>query len=323
MSETRQTSTQKNLYWGCCVRVFVTGGTGLVGRALVEALVARGDDCVVLTRRPDKARKRLPKGPSVDLVEGRPQIAGSWMTALDGCDAVVNLAGENILTRWTAKTKAEIRDSRVIGTGNLVRAIEQADVRPDVLVSTSAVGYYGDVPEGEITEDWPAADDFLGQVSVAWEQAALAAEPLGLRVVLLRVGVVLSKQGGALRQMLLPFQLGLGGPLAGGQQWMSWIHIDDLVRLYLFALRKVQLRGAVNATAPQPVRNQEFTQALGRALYRPTILPVPGFALRLALGEAAQVAIGGQKVLPQAAQQAGFSFEYPECSQALKDLLSP
>lgn len=303
------------------MRVFLTGGTGLVGTEIARQLLARGDQPVILTRRSNPTSHSL--GDAVDWIQGDPTELDDWTQSVDGCDAAVNLAGESLFAkRWTQKQKERLRDSRVKTTQNLVQAIQQATKRPTVLVSTSAVGYYGSVPEGELTENSPAGSDFLAELSVAWENAATSAEEFGVRVVLLRVGIVLSLDEGALAKMLTPFRLGAGGPLGNGKQWWSWIHIQDLARLYLYALDASGLKGPLNGTAPNPVRNQEFSQKLATVLNRPCLLPAPGFAMRLVLGEVAEVILNGQKVLPQVALDQGFEFRFPECEPALRDLLN-
>jgi hypothetical protein len=300
------------------MRVFVTGGTGLVGSRLVRALVARGDQPVVLSRRARESVERL--GPKVEVVPGDPAAGGEWPLKVSGCDAVVHLAGESLFgKRWNARQKEVIRASRVDGTRNVVAAIASASERPKVLVSTSAVGFYGNVPEGELTESAAHGHDFLAQVCTEWEKAALEA-PEGARVVVLRVGVVLAADGGALKPMLTPFKLGLGGPAAGGRQWVSWIHVDDLVRIYLEAIDNPHLTGPVNATAPHPVRNLDFSRCLARALRRPCAFPVPAFALKLRFGEVAMVVITGQKVMPARLSKAGFKFRFATCDEAMADL---
>ena len=231
------------------------------------------------------------------------------------CDAVVHLAGEPVAQRWTAAARRRIRESREEGTRTLVATMRNHP--PNVLVSASAVGYYGSRGDEILTEQSPAAADFLGQVAAAWEREALEAEKLGTRVVRLRIAVVLGAGGGALAKMLLPFRLGVGGRLGNGRQWMSWIHIDDLCDLILFVLRESTLRGVLNATSPHPATNAEFTQALAHAVHRPAFLPVPAFALKLAMGEMSEVLLASQRAIPQAALRAGFEFRYPDLAGAL------
>jgi hypothetical protein len=237
-----------------------------------------------------------------------------------GCDAVVHLAGEPVAQRWTAAARRRILDSRVEGTRALIHALREQ--RPNVLVSASGIGYYGDCGDKILTEQSPAASDFLGQVAAAWEKAALEAESLGTRVIRLRIGTVMGRGGGALQKMLLPFKLGLGGRLGSGQQWMSWVHIEDLCGLIAFALRESTLRGVFNATSPHPVTNTEFSRALGHAVGRPAIIPVPAFALKLLVGQMSEILLGSQRAVPEAATRAGFEFRYPEIGAALIQILS-
>ena len=282
------------------VNITVTGATGFIGNRVVQALLAAGHNIHAL------GRKQSTDLPSESLADA---------------DAVIHLAGEPVAQRWTPEVKQRIRSSRVDGTRNLVNALARQSRRPRVLVCASAIGYYGSRGDEVLTETSSPGGDFLARVVVDWEQAAQQAEALGVRVVPLRFGVVLGK-GGALAKMLPPFRLGLGGPLASGQQWMSWIHVDDVIGLIRFSLENSAIRGPMNATAPQPVPNVEFTQQLATALHRPAIFPVPGFALKLLFGEMAQVILGSQRVIPQAAQSAGYRFEYPELRPALARLLS-
>lgn len=303
------------------MRVTVTGATGLIGPRLVRALQVRGDEVTVLSRNPERAKAALP---GVETVCWDPMSEQAAAKALQGRDAVVHLAGENIAQRWTKSAKRAIRESRVSGTRELVRGLASLpnEERPRVLVSSSGVGYYGAHGEEPIDEEAPPGSDFLAQVCVAWEQEARAAEPLGARVVRLRTGVVLDPGGGALGKMLPPFKLGVGGPVAGGGQYISWIHADDLVGIAISALDDMQWRGAVNATAPEPRRNRDFSRALGRALGRPSLLPVPGAALRLLYGEMAAIVTTGARVLPARALVHGYEFRYPRLDAALRAALS-
>jgi uncharacterized protein (TIGR01777 family) len=239
--------------------------------------------------------------------------------ALAGCDAVVHLAGEPVAQRWTDAARTRIRLSRVDATRALVNAMRAHP--PRVLVSASAVGYYGSRGDTLLTESEPAAQDFLGQVAAAWEHEAMQAESLGVRVARIRIGVVLGPNGGALHKMLPPFRLGLGGPIGGGAQWMSWIHLHDLVALIAFLLSESTVRGVFNAVSPTPVTNAEFTQALAHALHRPAIFPVPAFALRLLFGDMAEIVLASQRAVPDAALRAGFTFEYPDVFGALTECL--
>ena len=238
--------------------------------------------------------------------------------ALAGANAVIHLAGEPVAQRWTASAREKIMRSRVEGTRALVAAMSAQP--PQVLISASAVGYYGSRGDEILTESAPPADDFLGRVAAAWEEAAQAAEPLGVRVARLRIGVVLGRGGGALARMLLPFRLGVGGRLGSGQQWMSWIHIDDLLALIAFLLKESTVRGVFNATSPFPVTNREFTRALAEAVHRPAIFPVPVFALKLMFGEMSEVLLASQRAIPDAAQRAGFVFQHPDIFAALAQI---
>ncbi|HSP67555.1 MAG TPA: TIGR01777 family oxidoreductase [Bryobacteraceae bacterium] len=274
------------------MNVAITGASGFIGRAVAEHLRRSGH--IV---RAVSLRAALPPD------------------ALAGVNAVIHLAGEPVAQRWTASARDKILRSRVEGTEILVAAMRAQP--PQVLVSASAVGYYGSRGDEILIESAPPAQDFLGRVATAWEEAAQAAEPLGVRVARIRIGMVLGKGGGALARMLLPFRLGVGGRLGSGKQWMSWIHIDDLIRLIVFLMKESTVRGVFNATSPFPVTNREFTRALAEAVHRPAIIPVPAFALRLALGEMAEVLLASQRAIPDAAQRAGFVFEHPDIFTAL------
>ena len=291
----------------------VTGATGFVGRHLCALLPAPN----VLTRRPETVPPELS---GAACFRWAPDSEPPPPEALEGRDAVFHLAGEPVAVgRWTPQKKARIRDSRVLGTRNLVAGLRGLDTPPDVLVSASAVGYYGSCGDQTLDEDCPPSEDFLGEVCKEWESEARAAEDLGVRVVTIRIGLVLGKDGGALAQMLPLFRLGFGGRLGHGRQWMPWIHVHDLARLLVFAAESEALSGPVNGSSPYPVSNRGFTRALGYSLGRPTILPVPAFALRLALGEFAEVLLASQRVIPAAATAAGFEFKYPTIDTALAD----
>src|SRR4051794_18669439 len=276
----------------------------MIGRHLVERLRERGDEVVTL--------------PGAEAVAGGNSVAA----ALAGADAVVHLAGEPVAQRWSDDVKRRIRDSRVEGARKLVEAMRGSGERPAVFVSASAVGYYGPRGDEEVDETELPGTDFLAQVCVDWEAAADGAGELGVRVVKLRNGVVLDRRGGALKQMLTPFRLGLGGPVAGGRQWMPWIHMDDAVGMALSAIDDAASGGPVNITAPAPVRNREFSKALGRALHRPAIAPVPKLALKVMFGEMGEVVATGQRVVPRRAQQLGYQFQHPEIDEALRAAIS-
>jgi uncharacterized protein len=316
------------------MRVTVTGATGLIGPRVVSALRERGDEVTVLSRDPERARDRLERltrpsnegdGQASTLQAARwdPLHEPAPSAALEQRDAVVHLAGENVAQRWTASAKRAIRESRVMGTRHLLQGLAPLpDVqRPGVLVSASAIGYYGPHSEEPIDEESPAGVDFLAQTCSAWEAEAVAAERLSMRVVRVRTGVVLDRAGGALAKMLTPFKLGIGGPVAGGAQYISWIHPDDLVGIVLAALDDGRWRGPVNATAPHPQSNRDFSKALGHALKRPSLLPVPGTALKLLYGEMSQIVTTGARVLPARALVLGYGFRHPELDSALQAAL--
>jgi uncharacterized protein len=301
------------------VRIAVTGATGLIGSALVRELKARGDEVTVLTRNGSRAASKLP---GVEMCEWRdPTGSPSPADALSGRDAVVHLAGEPIAQRWSDDAKRRIRESRELGTRNLVAGLGavEAAARPRVLVSQSAIGIYGprgDEPVDESTP--PATGDFLADVVVAWEREARAAEELGLRVALPRTGVVLAEAGGALEKMLPPFKLGVGGPVAGGRQYVPWIHLDDVVGAMLFCIDEERASGPINLTAPEPVTNRELSKVLGRVLGRPAVAPVPGLAVKLLYGEMATIVTTGARVLPKRLEELGYEYRRPELEPALR-----
>jgi hypothetical protein len=299
------------------MNITVTGASGFIGNHLIQELLGAGHSIHALGR---KRSARLPQ--AVRFSEWPSTESEPPPEALASAGAIVYLAGESVAQRWTPEVKQRIRGSRVDGTLNLVNALAKQSRRPQVLVCASAIGYYGSRGDEVLTETSAPGSDFLAQVVIDWEQAARQAEALGIRVAPLRFGVVLGKDGGALAKMLPPFRLGLGGRLASGQQWMSWIHVDDVIALIRFSLDNSAARGPMNATSPHPVRNAEFTNELAAALHRPAIFPVPKLALKTLFGEMAEVILGSQRVLPKAAQSAGFQFQYPELRPALLRLLS-
>jgi uncharacterized protein (TIGR01777 family) len=299
------------------MRIFLTGGTGLIGVRLIRALRKRGDTVVVLSRRADAW---LRVGADVTVVIGDPAEPGPWQDQIATCDAVVNLAGAGLFdTRWSPAYKALIRDSRVRATRNVVAAMARGNGSPKVLVSGSAIGYYGPHGDEELDETSPAGTDFMAQVCVAWETAATLAT--GVRVALIRTGIVLDRRGGALQKLWTPFKLGVGGPVGSGKQFMSWIHYADQVGIILLALDHPDASGPLNATAPQPVTNKAFGKAFGRALGRPAFLPTPAIGLRLALGEVANLVTTGQRVLPRRAEALGYQFQYPDIDAALGQIV--
>lgn len=296
------------------LRVAVTGSSGLIGTALVEALAREGHEVRRVVRRmPGSGSRDVFWKPS----EGRIDAGG-----LEGLDAVVHLAGDNVGERWTPEKKRRIRDSRVLGTRLLAETLASLQRPPRVLVSAAAVGYYGDRGDERLDEQSPPGDDFLARVGVEWEEAAEPAQRAGIRVVRLRLGVVLSRNGGALARLLLPFRLGLGGRIGSGGQWMSWISLADAVDAIRFAITTTGVEGPVNAVAPEPVTNEEFTRALGEVLGRPTVIPVPAPALRLVFGEMADATLlASQRAIPDRLLAAGFVFRHPRVEDALRAAL--
>jgi hypothetical protein len=302
-------------------RVVVTGATGTIGGAVCRRLLARGDQPVALSRSPADSRAKLPEDVEwhawPDPVSGQPSA-----DSLAGADAVIHLLGEPVSQRWSDAVKQRIRDSRVLSTRNLVAAMRELTdgQRPGVLISQSATGFYGPRGTEQLDEHASAGTDFLAGVVSAWEQEALKAAP-NCRVVVTRTGVVLSPSGGALAKMLPFFRAGVGGPVAGGGQYVPWVHIEDVVSALLFLLDSTEANGAVNLTAPRPVVNAELSKALGHALHRPALLPVPGFALKLLYGEMSEIVTTGQRAIPRRLEELGFSFAHPEIEPALRDVL--
>jgi len=300
------------------MRVLITGGTGFLGRALAGRLQEAGYEVIVLSRRPEQAR--LPPGVQVARWEGR--TATGWAHLADGAFALVNLAGESIGQRWTEATKRRIRESRLNAGHAIVAAVAAARTKPQVLLQASAVGYYGPRGDERLTEDDPPGNDFLARLAVDWEASTQPVEAMGVRRVILRTGVVLERDGGALARLLLPFRLFVGGPLGSGRQGWSWIHRADWVEAVKFLMERPDARGPYNLTAPQPVSNAEFSRVLGRVLGRPSWLPVPAPALRLIFGEGADFLLTGQFVLPRRLLEAGFVFRYPDLESALRAILA-
>jgi uncharacterized protein (TIGR01777 family) len=301
------------------VKVLVTGASGLIGSALCDSLLSSGDEVVGLTRDPVRARGTKPR---IDWHAWEPTLERPPAAAFEGVEGVVNLVGETIAQRWTDEAKKKILESRRAGTHNLVGAIAGLEQRPSVLISQSAVGYYGDRGDAILDESDAPGESFDAEVTQIWEQAAREVEAAGVRLAIVRTGQVLDAGGGMLGELLTPFKLGVGGPLAGGSQYVSWIHAEDEVGILLWALRNEQVSGIVNATAPNPVSNREFSKALGRALGRPAVTPVPGFVLDLKFGrEFGAVLRGGQRVMPKRTEELGYEFQHPQLDEALEDLL--
>ena len=301
------------------MRLFITGGTGLVGQRLARAAIDAGHAVLVLSR----SDKRAVLPASTTVLEGDPTQSGPWQESAASCDAIINLAGENIFAkRWSTDFKEALRRSRLETTHRIAEIFGRADCRAGVLVSASAVGYYGHSEGVTFREDAPPGEGFLAGLCVEWEAAARRAADRGARVVILRIGVVLDSAGGALAAMLPPFRRFVGGPIGAGQQYVSWIHVHDLVGLILHALETDSLAGPLNATAPHPVTNRELARTLGRVVSRPSVFRVPGFAMRLLLGEVSDVVLTGQRVLPAKAETSGYGFRFERLENALRDLLS-
>ena len=304
------------------MKIAITGATGFVGSRLVERLHADGKRVLVLTRNAASTQKVFPSAafPNVEIVTYT-TTSGSWQNAIATCDGVVNLAGEPIAEeRWTPERKQEILNSRKLSTQKIVEAIVSANPQPSVLVNASAIGYYGTSQTATFDETSSVGKDFLAQVCQEWEAEARKVQDAGVRLVILRFGIVLGN-GGALGKMITPFKLFAGGPLGNGQQWFSWIHLDDLVNLILQALSRPEMQGVYNATAPHPVRMAEFSKTMGLVMNRPSWLPVPAFALEALLGDGAMVVLEGQQVLPQRTLDSGFEYQYPNLQPALEQIL--
>ncbi|HYP56096.1 MAG TPA: TIGR01777 family oxidoreductase [Solirubrobacterales bacterium] len=301
------------------MKVLVTGASGMIGSALCDALLDRDDTVVGLTRDPENARH---VHPTVLWHPWQPHLERPPAEAFEGVDAIVNLVGERIDQRWTDESKSRILESRRTATHNLVGTIAGLERKPQVMVSQAAIGYYGDRGDEAVDEASPPGEGFDSEVVREWEKAAHEVEGSGVRLVVVRTGHVLDARGGMLGRMLPPFKMGVGGPLAGGDQYVSWIHLADEVGILLWALDNDEVRGTINATAPEPVTNKEFSQAMGRALGRPAVIPVPGLTLDLMFGrEFGKVLRGGQRVLPRRALELGYEFKYDDAEKALRSLL--
>jgi uncharacterized protein (TIGR01777 family) len=296
------------------MKIFITGGTGFVGRRLAPALSHAGHEITILTR----FGKDGPGGAS--LLTGDPTKEGDWQAEVQGHDVIINLAGASIFSRWTSETKRLIRESRLLTTRNLVAALGEG--RGKHFFSTSAVGYYGFHGDEILTEDSPPGDDFLARLGRDWEEEARGAEKKGYRLVITRFGIILGEEGGALGQMVPLFKKYLGGPLGSGRQWFSWIHLEDLTRAFLFLLKNPEITGPVNCTSPHPVRNEDLAAAIGKVLGKPSSFRAPGFLLKMALGEFGSVLLEGQRVIPEKLHKSGFQFLYPEMEGALQQILT-
>ena len=303
------------------MKILLTGATGLVGSELVPKLQQAGHQLTLLVRQPEKAKRLYPSSafPQLSIVPYVATEPGDWQQAVDGQDAVINLAGEPISERWSPAYKQAIVASRVKGTQQLVAAIAQASSKPSVMISASAIGYYGTSETAQFSEASEAGNDFLADVCQDWEAAAQEVNNLGVRLMIIRIGIVLASEGGALGKMLAPFKLFAGGPLGKGQQWFSWIDRTDLVNIIQYGLNNNAVSGIYNAVAPNPVRMEKFCQTLGKVLNRPSWLPVPDIALELLLGEAAKLVLEGQQVLPQRLLDSDFDFTYATLEASLKN----
>jgi hypothetical protein len=300
------------------MKIALTGATGFVGRKLIARLLAGGHELHVVGRRQPGHLAGQVRFHTWDAFKEEPPL-----DALEGAGAVINLAGEPVAQRWTAAAKLRIQASRVEGTNAVTAAFARLARKPGALLAASAIGYYGDRGDEVLREDSPPGVGFLPETCVRWEEANTKAEQLGVRVVKFRIGLVLGAEGGALKKMLPPFRIGLGGRLGSGRQWMSWIHLDDLVGMILFALERDHIRGPINATSPNPVRNSAFTRALGNALRRPAVFPVPAFALKLLFGEMSGILLDSQRVEPAAAMRSAFPFKFFSLAAALENILRP
>ena len=308
------------------MRVVVTGGTGMIGRPLVASLAANGHEVIVLSRSPDKQRPTLPVGVAIEQWDAK--SLGEWAKQVDGADAVVNFAGEGIAgdsflpDRWSTEKKRRIRDSRLNAGKVVVEAIRAATDKPRALIQSSAVGYYGPRGDEIVTEDAAAGSDYLAKICVEWEDVTAEVESMGVRRVVTRTGLVLTEKGGPLERLVLPYKLYGGMYFGNGRQWWPWIHIDDEVNALRFLLENEAATGPFNLTAPNPATNRDFGKALGKALQRPSYMPVPSFAMRLLVGEVATVVLDGQRALPKKLEDLGFNFEFPEVEPALLDIVN-
>ncbi|MFW6063507.1 MAG: TIGR01777 family oxidoreductase [Chloroflexota bacterium] len=307
------------------MRVILTGGSGLIGRALTDLLIGDGHEVIILSRSPGRLTD-LPQG--VRAVGWDSRSADGWGHLADGATAIVNLAAENLAgdgffpSRWTPERKRRIRQSRLDAGRAVVQAVEQVENKPEVLVQASAIGYYGTHKDKVISEEHPAGDDFLAQLCVEWEESTAAVEEMGVRRAIARTGLVLSAEDGSLPRVLLPYKLFVGGPFGDGQQWWSWIHLQDEARAIRFLIDREAARGPFNLTTPNPLTNDQFGRTLARVLGRPHYFPVPGFLMRALFGEVSMVVLEGQRVIPQRLQEMGFEFNYEQLQPALQDVLA-
>lgn len=300
------------------MKIFIAGGTGFIGSHLIRKFLAEGHEVTALARSPQRIG-RLPQ--DVNIITGSPVRKGDWQQRVAGHQIIINLAGQNIFTRWTKGNKKLIRDSRIYATRNIVEALPRQPNQAVTLINCSAAGYFGFCGDEEKTEEAQPGSDFLARVCVEWEDEAAKGEKAGVRVLTTRFGVVLGPHGGALAKMLPAFKLGIAGRLGTGRQWFPWIHIEDLVAAIAFLIAHEEIRGPVNVCAPNPVRNKEFTNILGKILHRPTILPVPALLARLVLGELSSVVLEGNRMVPEKLKTHGFVFKFPDLTSALRDII--
>ena len=307
------------------MRIIITGGSGLIGRELTASLAADGHEVIVLSRSPERISS-LPHSARAEKWDAR--TADGWGHLADGAGAIVNLAGENLAgsgffpTRWTPERKRLIRESRLQSGQAIVQAVEAAASKPSLVIQSSAIGYYGVHGDETLTEEAAPGNDFLAKLAMEWEASTEPVESMGVRRAIIRTGIVLSMEGGALQRLLLPFKLFAGGPMGNGRQWYSWIHIKDVMHAIRFLIETPEVEGVFNLTAPNPLTNAALARVIGQVMKRPSFLPVPGFALRLMFGEVATVVLDGQRVLPNHLEALGFTFEFPEAKGALRDLLN-
>lgn len=300
------------------MKILMTGGTGFVGTQLFNRLSQDGHEITILTRSLKGAKKALP---GISYLEGDPTQKGPWQQSIKDHDAVINLAGASIFSKWTDEHKRAIRESRVFTTQNIVEGIPTHRDPPFTFFSTSAVGYYGFRGDEELSEESPPGTDFLARIAVEWEEEAFKASDKGVRVVITRFGIVLGEKGGALGQMIPLFKKYIGGPIGSGKQWFSWVHIKDLTEAFIFLIKHPEISGPVNLCAPNPVRNRDLARALGEVLHRPSFMPAPGFMIKLVLGEFGSVILEGQRVIPKKLMEKGFVFSYPDIRQALQSIV--
>jgi uncharacterized protein (TIGR01777 family) len=302
------------------MRVIVAGGSGFIGSELIRKLLVSKHQVVLLSRKPVGVRSGYNE--LLQIVQWDGKTVGSWAKFIDGADAIINLSGENVAAkRWSESQKARLIDSRINPTRAILQSINQVTKKPRVLVNASAVGYYGNFGDGDVTESHIKGEGFLSDLCEQWEREALHAEKYGLRIVLLRIGIVLEPSGGALKKMLLPFKLFIGGPLGSGKQWFPWIHREDVINIILFAIENQSLSGPVNVVSPSPVKMKEFTCSLGKVIGKPSRIPVPSLVLKMVLGEMSEMLLGGRRIMPKKLLDRGFVFQYPNLDKALSMLM--